>query len=137
MLLFQPQWEPLSPDIHDLRETAVAGLRYQYVRNLGSDRFDGLVGKLLETGPEARDLWDRYVIGFPRRRYAFRMRDRPGPHRRGQLPDPPVHPAHRPDADPAPSGPGLALDVTPPRRSPLRPATAAPDGILIPGGQLP
>ncbi len=78
LLLFQPQWEPLSPDIHDLRETAVAGLRYQYVRNLGSDRFDGLVGKLLETGPEARDLWDRYVIGFPRRRYAFRMRDARG-----------------------------------------------------------
>ncbi len=75
LLLFRPQWEPLLPDIHDLREVAVAGLRYQYVRNLGSDRFTGLVGRLLETGREARDLWDRYVIGFPRRRYAFRVRD--------------------------------------------------------------
>ena len=75
MLLFQPQWELTLPEIHDLRQVAVAGLRYQYVRNLGSDRFDGLVARLQETGPEARDLWDRYVIGFPRRRYTFRMRD--------------------------------------------------------------
>jgi transcriptional regulator with XRE-family HTH domain len=75
LLLFQQQWELILPEIHDLREVAVAGLRYQYVRNLGSGRFDGLVARLLETGPEARGLWDRYVIGFPRRRYTFRVRD--------------------------------------------------------------
>jgi transcriptional regulator with XRE-family HTH domain len=78
LLVFQPQWELLLPEIHDLREVAVAGLRYQYVRNLGSDRFTALVGRLLETGPEARGLWDRYVIGFPRRRYTFRVRDPSG-----------------------------------------------------------
>jgi transcriptional regulator with XRE-family HTH domain len=74
LLLFRPEWEPLLADIHDLRRAAVAGLRYQYVRSIGSDRFTGLVGRLLDTGQEARELWERYVIGFPQRRYTFRLR---------------------------------------------------------------
>jgi transcriptional regulator with XRE-family HTH domain len=74
LLLFRPEWEPLLADIHDLRRAAVAGLRYQYVRSVSSDRFTGLVGKLLDTGQEARELWERYVIGFPQRRYTFRLR---------------------------------------------------------------
>jgi hypothetical protein len=75
LLLFRPEWELLLPDIHDLRRVAVAGLRYQYVRSIGSDRFTGLVDRLLDTGREARELWERYVIGFPQRRYSFRFRD--------------------------------------------------------------
>jgi hypothetical protein len=74
LLLFRPEWEPLLADIHDLRRAAVAGLRYQYVRSVGSDRFTELVDRLLETGQEARDLWDRYVINFPQKRYAFHIR---------------------------------------------------------------
>lgn len=73
-LLFRREWEPLLPDIHDLRRVAVAGLRYQYVRSVGSDQFTGLVDRLLGTSREARELWDRYVIGFPQRRYSFRLR---------------------------------------------------------------
>lgn len=80
LLLFRPEWELLLPDIHDLRRVAVAGLRYQYVRSVGSDRFAGLVGRLLDTSREARELWERYVIGFPQRRYSFRFR-----HPRGGL----------------------------------------------------
>jgi len=74
LLLFKPEWELLLPDIHDLRRVAVAGLRYQYVRSIGSDRFTGLVDRLLDTSQEARELWERYVIGFPQRRYSFRFR---------------------------------------------------------------
>lgn len=74
LLLFRPEWEPVLADIHELRRAAVAGLRYQYVRSTGNNRFTRLVDRLLDTGQEARDLWDRYVIGFPQRRYSFRFR---------------------------------------------------------------
>jgi hypothetical protein len=74
LLLFRPEWEPLLADIHDLRRAAVAGLRYQYVRSVGSERFTELVDRLLETGQEARELWERYVISFPQKRYAFHIR---------------------------------------------------------------
>jgi transcriptional regulator with XRE-family HTH domain len=74
LLIFRPEWAAVLPDIHDLRRAAVAAVRYQYVRSLGSDRFTGLVSRLLESGPEACALWDRYVIEFRHRMYTFRVR---------------------------------------------------------------
>ena len=74
LLVFRPEWAAVLPDIHDLRRAAVGAVRYQYVRSLGSDRFTGLVTRLLETGPEARELWDRYAIEFRHRMYTFRVR---------------------------------------------------------------
>jgi transcriptional regulator with XRE-family HTH domain len=74
LLLFTPQSEKLLPDVRILRELAVAGLRYQYVRNLGSTRFAALVERLLDASPQAQELWGRYTIGFPQRRYTIRLR---------------------------------------------------------------
>jgi transcriptional regulator with XRE-family HTH domain len=74
LLTFRPEWAAVLPDIHDLRRAAVGAVRYQYVRSLGSDRFTGLVSRLLETGPEARELWEQYVIEFRHRMYTFRVR---------------------------------------------------------------
>ena len=74
LLLFSPEYEPLLPEMHALRQLAVAGLRYQYVRNLASARFAALVERLLDTGPEARGLWESYTIDFPQRRYTVRLR---------------------------------------------------------------
>lgn len=55
-------------DVHALWRLSVAGLRYQYVRDLGSARFAAVEHQLLDTGPEARELWDGYTSAFPRRR---------------------------------------------------------------------
>lgn len=33
--------------------------------------------KLLDTGPEARELWDGYTSDFPRRRHTVRLRHPP------------------------------------------------------------
>jgi transcriptional regulator with XRE-family HTH domain len=74
LLMFRPEWAAVLPDIHDLRRAAVGAVRYQYVRSLGSDRFSGLVTRLRETGPEARALWDQYVIDSRHRMYTFRVR---------------------------------------------------------------
>ena len=61
-------------DVHALWRLSVAGLRYQYVRDLGSARFAAVEHQLLDTGPEARELWDGYTSAFPRRRYTVRLR---------------------------------------------------------------
>ena len=72
--LFSPEFERLLPEVHTLRELAVAWLRYQYVRNLGSARLAALVKRLLDTAPEAHRLWENYAIDFPPRRYTVRLR---------------------------------------------------------------
>ena len=74
LFLFTPAAERLLPDIHAYRRAIVAGLRYQYVRHIGSERFGPVIRTLLETGPEARDLWGRHEIVLPRRHFAIRVR---------------------------------------------------------------
>ena len=74
LFLFTPAAERLLPDIHAYRRAIVAGLRYQYVRHIGSERFASVIRTLLETGPEARDLWGRHEIVLPRRHSAIRVR---------------------------------------------------------------
>ena len=74
LFLFTPTAERLLPDIHAYRRAIVAGLRYQYVRHIGSERFGAVIRTLLETGPEARDLWGRHEIVLPRRHSAIRVR---------------------------------------------------------------
>ena len=74
LFLFTPAAERLLPDIHAYRRAIVAGLRYQYVRHIGSERFGAVIRTLLETGPEARDLWGRHEIVLPRRHSAIRVR---------------------------------------------------------------
>jgi hypothetical protein len=59
LFLFTPAAERLLPDIHAYRRAIIAGLRYQYVRHIGSERFGAVIRTLLETGPEAGDLWGR------------------------------------------------------------------------------
>ena len=82
LFLFTPAAEQLLPDIHAYRRAVVAGLRYQYVRHIGSGRFGAVITTLLETGPEARDLWGRHEIVLPRRHSAIRVR-----HDRGAVED--------------------------------------------------
>ena len=74
LFLFTPAAERLLPDIHAYRRDVVAGLRYQYVRHIGSERFGAVIRMLLETGPEARDLWGQHEIVLPRRHSAIRVR---------------------------------------------------------------
>jgi transcriptional regulator with XRE-family HTH domain len=78
VFLFTPVAERLLPDIRAYRRAVVAGLRYQYVRHIGSERFNGVIRTLLETGPEARDLWGRHEIALPRRNSAIRVRHHQG-----------------------------------------------------------
>lgn len=80
VFLFTPAAERLLPDIRAYRRSVVAGLRYQYVRHIGSERFGAVIRTLLETGPEARDLWEQHEIVLPRRHSAIRVR-----HHRGTV----------------------------------------------------
>jgi transcriptional regulator with XRE-family HTH domain len=78
LYLFSPQAGHVLADVHGDRRTALAGLRYQYVRNIASPRFAALITKLLATGTEARDLWARHDLEIPRRLYCHRIRYRDG-----------------------------------------------------------
>ena len=79
LYLFSPQARELLADVDGDRQAAVAGLRYQYARNIASPRFADLVDRLLATGPEARDLWKRHDLDIPRKLYHFRIQAGPGP----------------------------------------------------------
>lgn len=81
LFLFSPAGDRLLPEVRAHRRAAVAGLRYQYARNIASNRFAALIGALLETGPEARSLWERHEIDMPQRQCTTRVRY-PG---RGQI----------------------------------------------------
>jgi hypothetical protein len=83
--LFTPAAERLLPDVRACRRAVVAGLRYQYVRHIGSERFGAVIAALLETGPEARDLWSRHEIALPRRHSAIRVRHQRGAVEAGTL----------------------------------------------------
>ena len=74
LFLFSPEGDRLLPEVHAHRQAAVAGLRYQYARNIASNRFAALIGALLDTGPEARDLWERHEIAMPQRQCSTRVR---------------------------------------------------------------
>jgi transcriptional regulator with XRE-family HTH domain len=74
LYLFSPQAGRLLADVDADRQAAVAGLRYQYARNIASPRFAALVARFLATGPEARKLWERHDIEIPRRLYHLRIR---------------------------------------------------------------
>jgi transcriptional regulator with XRE-family HTH domain len=85
LFLFDDAAERLLPDIHACRRAVVAGLRYQYVRHIGSERFGAVIRMLLETGPEARDLWGRHEIVLPRRHSSVRVRNQRGAVQAGTL----------------------------------------------------
>ncbi|MGI8449522.1 MAG: helix-turn-helix domain-containing protein [Streptosporangiaceae bacterium] len=50
LYLFSDACEALLPDVHAARRAAIAGLRYQYARNVTSDRFAALIARLHATG---------------------------------------------------------------------------------------
>lgn len=85
LFLFTPVAERLLPDIRAYRRAVVAGLRYQYVRHIGSERFGTVIRTLLETGPEARGLWDQHEVVLPRRHSAIRVRHYTGTIEAGTL----------------------------------------------------
>jgi transcriptional regulator with XRE-family HTH domain len=74
LYLFGERAEEILYDVHGVRRAALAALRYQYIRNIASQRFAGLIGRLLDTGPEARQLWDRGDIAIPPKMTSVRLR---------------------------------------------------------------
>jgi transcriptional regulator with XRE-family HTH domain len=78
LYLFSPEARRVLADVDGDRQAAVAGLRYQYARNVASPRFAVLVDRLLATGPEARNLWKRHDVEIPRKLYRLRIREVPG-----------------------------------------------------------
>jgi transcriptional regulator with XRE-family HTH domain len=78
LYLFSPEARDVLVDVDSDRKEAVAGLRYQYARNVASSRFAVLVDRLLATGPEARNLWKRHDVEIPRKLYRLRIREVPG-----------------------------------------------------------
>ena len=74
LYLFSDQCAALLPEVHAARRAAIAGLRYQYARNIASDRLADVVNRLLVTSPAARELWQRHEITFPVGEYRVRVR---------------------------------------------------------------
>jgi transcriptional regulator with XRE-family HTH domain len=74
LYLFSEHSEALLPDVHVHRRFSVAVLRYQYTRNISSPRFADLVGRLLATGAEAAELWERHEVEIPPHEYPVRVR---------------------------------------------------------------
>ena len=79
LYLFSPQAGQVLADVDGDRRAAVAGLRYQYARNVASPRFAALVDRLLATGQQARDLWKRHDVEIPRKLYDLRIRSGDAP----------------------------------------------------------
>lgn len=74
LYMFSEQYSDLVADVHAHRRATIAALRYQYTRNLASPRFAALIQRLLATGTEARELWERHEIEIPKRLYRTRVR---------------------------------------------------------------
>ncbi len=74
LYLFSEHSEDLLPDVHVHRRFSVAVLRYQYTRNISSQRFASLVSRLLATGAEAAGLWERHEVEIPPHEYPVRLR---------------------------------------------------------------
>lgn len=109
LYLFSDDCEMLLPDVHAARRAVIAALRYQYARNVASDRFTALIARLQATSQEARELWDRHEVAIPPREYHVRVR----------------HPAHGAiEADDA------ALQIS---ASCWMHVVVFPDGVLPPG----
>jgi DNA-binding XRE family transcriptional regulator len=79
LYLFSPEARRILADVDGHRRAAMAGLRYQYARNIASPRFAVLVDRLLATGPEAREMWKRHDVEIARKLYDFRIREAAGP----------------------------------------------------------
>jgi hypothetical protein len=73
LYLFSPEAGHIVSDLQTARRAALAGLRYQFARNVASPRFAALVERLLATGPEARELWKRHEVEIPRKLYCQRV----------------------------------------------------------------
>ena len=78
LYLFSPEAADIVSDVQAARRAALAGLRYQFARNVASPRFAVLVERLLATGPEARELWKRHEVEIPRKLYRQRVHNRAG-----------------------------------------------------------
>ena len=78
LYLFSPEAGHIVSDVQAARRAALAGLRYQYARNVSSPRFAALVERLLATGPEARELWKRHELEIPRKLYRQPVHSRRG-----------------------------------------------------------
>jgi len=74
LYLFSEQSEDLLPDVHVHRRFSIAVLRYQYTRNISSPRFADLISRLLATGAEAVELWERHEVEIPPHEYPVRVR---------------------------------------------------------------
>jgi transcriptional regulator with XRE-family HTH domain len=74
LYLFSDDSEVLLPDVHATRRAVIAMLRYQYARNVASDRFAAVVARVQASCPEARELWSRHEIAIPPRDYQVRVR---------------------------------------------------------------
>ncbi len=74
LYLFSRRAENLLYDVHSIRQAAVRALRYQYIRHIASHRFAALIDRLLDTGPEARLIWDRGEITIPPKMTSVRVR---------------------------------------------------------------
>jgi hypothetical protein len=78
LYLFSPEAGHIVSDLQTARRAALAGLRYQFARNVASPRFAALVERLLATGPEARELWKRHEVEIPRKLYCQRVHNQGG-----------------------------------------------------------
>lgn len=74
LFLFSDHCAALLPEVQAARRAAIAGLRYQYARNIASDRLADVVDRLLVISPAARELWQRHEIMFPVGEYRVRVR---------------------------------------------------------------
>lgn len=74
LYLFSEHSADLLPDVHVHRRFWIAVLRYQYTRNISSPRFADLISRLLATGDEAAELWERHEVEFSPREYLVRLR---------------------------------------------------------------
>ena len=74
LYLFSEHSADLLPDVHVHRRFWIAVLRYQYTRNISSPRFADLISRLLATGDEAAELWERHEVEFSPREYPVRLR---------------------------------------------------------------
>jgi hypothetical protein len=62
--LFTSHAESSLSDIKSVRRATIARLRYQYVRNLSSPGFTTIVDRLLQSSPEAAQLWSIGELAF-------------------------------------------------------------------------
>ena len=72
--LFTAHAEASVSDIKTVRRASIAWLRYQYVRNLSSPGFTGIVERLLKSSPSAAQLWSKGELAFSPHLYPVTIR---------------------------------------------------------------